>query len=94
MTSDRYELRLSAGARRDLSERLPPRVAFAVWEFCRGPLRDNPYRVGRPLGEPFEGCFGARRGSYRVRYEIFDDVMVVNVIAIVVRADAYNPRRA
>ncbi|MGI8816450.1 MAG: type II toxin-antitoxin system prevent-host-death family antitoxin [Pseudonocardia sp.] len=44
-----YELAFGSAARRALAERLPERVASAVWAFCDGPLRDNPYRVGKPL---------------------------------------------
>ena len=38
-----------------------------------GPLRDNPYRVGKPLRPPMAGQYSARRGAYRVRYRVDDD---------------------
>jgi prevent-host-death family protein len=46
-------------------EELPAAIAFAVWEFIDGPLRDNPQRVGHRLRPPFAGSWSARRGTSR-----------------------------
>jgi mRNA interferase RelE/StbE len=89
-----YEIKLSTGARLLLTDRLPPSVAFAAWEFIDGPLRREPHRVGKPLHQPFEGCWSARRGTYRIRYEISDKTHAVHVLDIAPRADAYLPGRA
>ena len=86
----RYKLRLSSAARRTLSETLPEQVAAAVWEFVTGPLLDNPHRVGKQLRFHLEGHYAARRGQYRVIYRIFDDEVVVEVIKISHRSDAYG----
>lgn len=88
--SERYELLLAPGAVRALSERLPPAAAFAAWEFINGPLRDDPQRVGAPLRAPLEGLWRARRGEYRVRYEIDDDRRIVRILDIDHRRDAYR----
>jgi mRNA interferase RelE/StbE len=85
-----YGLVLSPGARRALTELLPPAAAFAAWEFVNGPLRESPYRVGAPLREPFAGLWRARRGEYRVRYEIDEPQRLVRVIDIDHRRDAYR----
>ncbi|MGH3941385.1 MAG: type II toxin-antitoxin system RelE family toxin, partial [Pseudonocardiaceae bacterium] len=77
--TDRYDLAVGAAARRALAERLPKRVAIAVWAFCDGALRESPYRVGKPLREPLAGQYSARRGAYRVRYRIDDDKHLVTV---------------
>jgi mRNA interferase RelE/StbE len=87
---DRYELVLSPGARRALTELLPPAAAFAAWEFINGPLRQAPHRVGAPLREPFTGLWRARRGEYRVRYEIDETKHIVRVVDIDHRRDAYR----
>lgn len=87
---ERYELLLSPGARRALTDVLPPAAAFAAWEFVNGPLRDAPQRVGAPLRAPFEGLWRARRGEYRVRYEIDEAQRVVRVLDIDHRRDAYR----
>ena len=85
----RYKLRLSRAARRALAETLPEGVAAAVWQFVSGPLIDNPYRVGKPLRFELEGYRSARRGQYRVIYRIDDGEVVVEVIKISHRGDAY-----
>ncbi len=86
----RYDLVLSPGARRSLTEILPPPAAFAAWEFIDGPLRQAPTRVGSPLRAPFAGLWRARRGEYRVRYEIDEERHVVRVLDIDHRRDAYR----
>lgn len=87
---ERYGLVLSSGARRALTDRLPAAAAFAAWEFIDGPLRDHLHRVGAPLRAPFEGLWRARRGEYRVRYEIDDESRIVRVLDIDHRRDAYR----
>ena len=86
----RYSLRVSASARRALSETLPEQVAAAVWEFVSGPLLDNPHRVGKRLRFGLEGFYAARRGQYRVIYRIVEGEVVVQVIKISHRSDAYG----
>ena len=85
-----YTLRLSKAARRALTETLPEQIAAAVWEFVSGPLLENPHRVGKPLRLGLEGFFSARRGQYRVIYRIVEDEVVVEVVKISHRSDAYG----
>jgi mRNA interferase RelE/StbE len=85
-----YKLRLSSSARRALAETLPEPIAVAVWEFIRGPLLENPHRVGKPLRFQLEGFFSARRGQYRVIYRIIEDEIIVEVVKISHRSDAYT----
>jgi mRNA-degrading endonuclease RelE of RelBE toxin-antitoxin system len=89
-----YDLTFGSAARRALTDHLPERVAAAVWAFCDGPLRESPYRVGKPLRPPMAGQYSARRGAYRVRYRVNDDKHLVTVIDVAYRADAYHPGRA
>lgn len=84
-----YELRLSRVARRALTETLPESVAAAVWEFVSGPLLDKPHRVGKRLRFELEGHYSARRGQYRVIYSIDDHAVIVDVVKISHRGDAY-----
>ena len=86
----RYELRLSRAARRALAETLPKCVAAAVWQFVSGPLLDNPHRVGKRLRFELEGYYSARRGQYRVVYRIDEHEVIVDVIRISHRGDAYR----
>lgn len=83
---------LSRAARRALEHELPPAVAVAVWEFCTGPLRREPRRVGKPLERELSGYLSARRGGYRVIYRTGDEGETVHVVRIEYRADAYRRR--
>lgn len=91
MSGDRFELFISPTARRQLAEKLPESVAFAVYEFILGPLLDNPQRVGKRLGPPLEDRHCARRGTYRVIYRIDAERHRVTVVGVTHRADAYRP---
>ena len=96
LTSARQELtrglprRDSPTAARQLHERLPEAVAWACYEFIRGPLAEEPHRVGAPLRAPFEGHWRARRGEYRVRYTINEDGKEIDVLDVDHRGDMYH----
>ena len=85
-----YEIELQPAARRALTHELPEGAAAAAWEFVTGPLADNPHRVGKPLRFEFEGYHSARRGAYRVIYQIVEDRVVVLVVRIDHRRDVYR----
>ncbi len=84
-----FGIRPTPSARRDL-DRLPEAVAAAVLEFLYGALAENPHRVGKPLLGKLSGLHSARRGQYRVIYEVDDEVVTVTVIKIAHRGDAYR----
>lgn len=86
-----YELVVARSAERALG-RLPEAVAAAVVEFMLGPLVQAPRRVGHPLHRELEGLWSARRGPYRVVYEIDDAQEHVVVLRIDHRADVYRSR--
>jgi mRNA interferase RelE/StbE len=81
---------LAPAARRALTDRLPAAAAFAAWEFISGLLVNEPRRVGAPLRAPFDGHWRARRGEYRVRYEIDDSTHTVRILDIDHRRDSYR----
>lgn len=85
-----YRVEFTRRARRDISEELAESVAVACWEFIHGPLAENPHRVGKPLRDELAGSYSARRGQFRVIYEIHDDIVVVRVITIRHRRDSYT----
>ncbi|MEQ4301214.1 type II toxin-antitoxin system RelE/ParE family toxin [Plantactinospora sp. B6F1] len=91
--STRYELRVTGPAARALAGRIPEKIATAIYEFVTTSLCEKPHRVGKqPLLPPYAGTWSARRGTYRVLYEIDEDNQVVTVTAIEHRADAYRSR--
>ncbi|MBX7433469.1 type II toxin-antitoxin system RelE/ParE family toxin [Mycobacterium sp. Y57] len=85
-----YRIELTRAAKKALTESLPEAVAVACWEFIRGPLSEDPYRVGKPLRHRLEGKYSARRGEFRLIYQIFDDRVVVRFIHIAHRRDVYR----
>ncbi len=88
-----HRLRITRPAARALTTRLPEKVAAAVHEFITTTLLTNPRRLGKPLLlPPYIGTWSARRGSYRVLYEIDDENHVVTVTAVEHRSDAYRSR--
>lgn len=86
----RYNLIVARTAARQIAERLPGSVATAVLNFITGDLLDEPRRVGKPLGQELAGTFAARRGEYRVVYEIDDDARTVTVLDVDHRRDVYR----
>ena len=89
MTEPVWDLSVAASADRQLG-RLPEKVAAAIVEFILGPMRENPRRVGHPLQRELAGLWSARRGAYRVVYEIDDGHHQVTVLRIDHRADVYR----
>ena len=85
-----YQVIIAPTAARQLHDRLPEAVARACFEFVRGPLSEEPHKVGVPLRKPFEGQWRARRGEYRVRYAIDDDANTIHILDIDHRHDAYR----
>lgn len=90
--SEPYEVVFTRSARRALEITLPESVAAAAFEFIVGPLAENPKRLGKPLREPLAPLYSARRGEYRVLYRIEDNRMIIEIVTIEHRRDAYRRR--
>lgn len=86
-----HQVQLASSAIRDL-DRITPRIVPAIIEFIYGPLSGNPRRLGKPLRNELEGLHGARRGDYRVLYEIDDEHQVILVTRIEHRGRVYKTR--
>jgi mRNA interferase RelE/StbE len=86
-----YEIELTSEARRPLN-RLPEKVRDVAIALMLGPMSENPQRVGKPLVGQLEGMRSARRGDFRVIYEIEDDTRTVVVLRVQHRGDVYRPR--
>lgn len=91
-TPDTFDVIFAPQARRSLSVKLPETVAAAALEFIMGPLRENPYRVGKPLKRELSGFYSARRGEYRVIYRVRGDVLIIEIVNISHRRDVYRHR--
>lgn len=55
-----------------------------------GALVGNPHRVGGRLQRDLAGLHSARRGAYRVTYEIDDDQHTIIVLRVDHRSRAYR----
>ncbi len=91
MTSEPFDIEWASSALRSL-DRLPEKIATACVEFVYGGLAESPHRVGRALRFDLEGKHSARRGDFRVVYQIDDRLRLVTVLAIDHRSDIYRPR--
>lgn len=87
-----YRLRVARPAAKDIANDLPEAVAAAVVKFITGDLLCAPRQVGKPLQRELEGRWAARRGSYRVLYDIDEHAGVVTVLAAEHRRDVYRRR--
>jgi len=86
-----YELRVTGPALPQL-DRLPEGTAAAIVEFMLSALVDDPHRVGGSLRRELEGLRSARRGAYRVIYEIDEADRAVVVLRIDHRSTVYRSR--
>ena len=86
-----YEIELTSEARRHLN-RLPEKVSGVAIALMLGALSGNPQRAGKPLVGELEGMRSARRGDFRVIYEIEEDTRTVVVLRVQHRGDVYRPQ--
>ena len=86
-----YRIEYSPAARRALTHDLPESVAAAAYEFTEGAVAGNPHRVGKALRGPLAGLHNARRGDYRLIYEIHDDRVFVRIVRVQHRGSAHRP---
>ncbi len=79
----------SPTAGRDMTS-VPERVIPAIVEFVYGDLAAFPRRVGKPLERQLAGSYSARRGSYRILYDIDDEKNRVGILRVAHRVDVYR----
>lgn len=86
-----YEIQVSKSLLRSLTE-LPEKIQPSIVEFVYGSLANSPCRVGKKLVEPLVGIWSARRGEYRILYEVDEQSKAVHVMAVHHGRDAYRQR--
>jgi mRNA interferase RelE/StbE len=86
-----FEVEITREGLRHLNQ-LPEKVRDAALQAIRGPIAESPRRAGKPLVGELFGLYSARRGDYRVIYEVDDDRKVVVVHRIQHRRVVYRPR--
>ncbi len=90
MTDPLWRVEVMAPARREF-DRLPISVAAAILETMDA-IAENPRRLGKPLMLEHEGRYSARRGPYRIIYELDEEQHLVRVVALGHRRDVYRRR--
>jgi mRNA interferase RelE/StbE len=86
-----YEVEITPEGLRHLNQ-LPRKVRDAALATILGPNARNPQRLGKRLVGELEGFHSARRGDYRIIYEILESESVVLVHRVQHRRNAYRPR--
>lgn len=86
-----YEVEITPEGLRYLNQ-LPEKIRHAALAAIFGPIAENPQRLGKPLLGELEGLHSARRGDYRIIYEIFDGQETILIHRIQHRRDVYRPR--
>jgi mRNA interferase RelE/StbE len=86
-----YEVEITPEGLRHLNQ-LPEKVRNAALAAILGPIAENPQRLGKPLLGELERLHSARRGDYRIIYEILEDEDTVLIHRIQHRRNVYRPR--
>jgi mRNA interferase RelE/StbE len=86
-----YEVEITPEGLRHLNQ-LPDKIREAALSAVFGPIAESPRSLGKPLLGELEGLTVARRGDYRIIYEILEEEKVVLVHRIQPRRDVYRRR--
>ena len=86
-----FEVEITPEGLRHL-RKLPEKVKVAVLETIFGSIAQNPRRAGKPLRGELEGLYSARRGDFRVIYEINNEQSTVIVHRAAHRGNVYRSR--
>ena len=86
-----YEVEITPEGLRHLN-RLPIKIRDAALTSIFGSIADNPRRLGKPLVGELDGLWSARRGDYRIIYEVLELDQIVLIHRIQHRGDVYRPR--
>ncbi|RLC60947.1 MAG: type II toxin-antitoxin system mRNA interferase toxin, RelE/StbE family [Chloroflexota bacterium] len=85
-----YTVTFARSARKEL-ERLSADVVGRIFPMVEA-LAQNPRPLGCRRLRGFENLWRIRTGDYRVIYQVFDDEMVVDIVAVRHRSQAYRLR--
>jgi mRNA-degrading endonuclease RelE of RelBE toxin-antitoxin system len=86
-----FEVEITPEGLRHLN-RLPEKVRAAVIETIFGSIASNPRRAGKHLRGELEGLYSARRGEFRIIYEIDDENSIVLIHRAQHRGRVYRRR--
>ena len=89
---EEFEVRISSHARRSLSklkrdQELLKRILSAIEELAKNP---RPPGYKKLKGSKFENLYRTRVGDWRILYAIEDDILLVIILEVVTRDQAYR----
>lgn len=83
-----YQIKIKPSAAKEL-EKLPraiiPKIVTVINE-----LAENPFPQGVKKLTGFDRTYRIRVGEYRILYNLYDDILVIEIIRIRHRKDAYR----
>ncbi len=82
-----YQLKIKKSAEKELAA-LPVNTILAIRNHIIT-LRNNPFPTGYKKLKGFKNLYRIRSGNYRIIYSILHDVLIIEVLKIVHRRDAY-----
>ncbi len=86
-----YEVEITPEGLRHLNQ-LPQKIRDAALAAVFGPIAEYPARLGKPLLGELEGLRSARRGDYRIIYQIVEEEKSIIIHRIQHRGEVYRPR--
>jgi mRNA interferase RelE/StbE len=82
-----YQLKIKSSAEKELAK-LPASTILIIRDDIRI-LASNPFPPGFKKLKGFKNLHRIRSGNYRVIYTIYKEILVIEIIKIVHRSDAY-----
>lgn len=83
-----YRLRIKSSAEKELAK-LPVRTILIIRDDIRI-LATNPFPPGFKKLKGFKNLYRIRSGNYRIIYTIYNEILVIEILKIVHRKDAYS----
>ncbi len=83
-----YTIEWRRSTKKDL-RKIPPSEVRKIIDQV-GSLAENPYPTGTTKLSGSDNAFRIRVGDYRILYEVFEDVLIVEVIRVAHRKDVYR----
>lgn len=83
-----YTIEWRRSTKKDL-RKIPPSEVRKIIDQV-GLLGENPYPPGTTKLSGSENAFRIRVGDYRILYEVFEEVLIVEVIRVAHRKDVYR----
>lgn len=86
-----YEVHVTPQALRDIAK-LPEKIRPAMLEAMHGSIAENPHRAGKELKLELAGLRSARRGEFRIVYQIVPSERRIVILRVAHRREAYRRR--